>query len=236
MVKKLFVTLTVIIIVALVAKSPMAENWISQPKASFERVSHHVEAWLVNNEITHSSPLLEKMKHFFESGEISMIEIENKKAPDEHQSATSDGIEGPTDQPKTVKEVSLSEFELEVVELVNEERAQQGLNPLEPHQRLSGLARVKSKDMADYNYFSHTSPNYGSPFDMMNQFNFEYRAAGENIAAGQRSPEQVVEGWMNSEGHRKNILNKTFTHIGVGYTEGSGSYGTYWTQLFMTPR
>ncbi|RWZ58794.1 hypothetical protein EQV77_07485 [Halobacillus fulvus] len=131
-------------------------------------------------------------------------------------------------------ETDITEFEEEVVTLVNEERTAEGLDPLEMHQRLSELAEVKSQDMADENYFSHTSPTYGSPFDMMDQFDFEYRAAGENIAAGQRTPEEVVEGWMNSEGHRENILNDTFTHIGVGYVEG-GSYRTYWTQLFMTP-
>ena len=122
-----------------------------------------------------------------------------------------------------------------MIELVNVERTSRNLSPLQSHNRLSDLAAVKSQDMADKGYFSHTSPTYGSPFDMMNEFDFKYRAAGENIAAGQRTPEEVVEGWMNSEGHRKNILNEQFTHIGVGYVEG-GSYRTYWTQLFMTPR
>lgn len=105
------------------------------------------------------------------------------------------------------------------------------------HHGLSDLARKKSQDMADNNYFSHTSPTYGSPFEMMEQFDFTFQLAGENIAAGQRSPEQVVEGWMNSKGHRENILKEGFTHIGVGYVEDAGlPYGTYWTQLFMTPR
>lgn len=130
-----------------------------------------------------------------------------------------------------------SDYEKEVVELVNEERKKRNLDPLEMDHHLSGLARKKSQDMADNDYFSHTSPTYGSPFDMMEQFDFTFRMAGENIAAGQRSPDQVVEGWMNSEGHRENILKEGFTHIGVGYVEDAGlSYGTYWTQLFMTPR
>ncbi|WP_411789942.1 CAP domain-containing protein [Halobacillus rhizosphaerae] len=129
-----------------------------------------------------------------------------------------------------------SQYEKKVVQLVNDERAKQGLDPLKMNNRLSGLAHMKSKDMADNNYFSHTSPTYGSPFEMMKQFDFNYRTAGENIAAGQRTPESVVQGWMNSPGHRANILNESFTQIGVGYVEGSGQYGTYWTQEFITPQ
>ena len=116
----------------------------------------------------------------------------------------------------------------EVVKLVNEQRAMNGLSPLTENYELSDLARLKCSDMAQLGYFSHTSPTYGSPFDMMNQFGFNYRAAGENIAKGQRTPEEVVEGWMNSPGHRANILNKSFTHIGVGYVAS----GNYWTQMF----
>lgn len=79
------------------------------------------------------------------------------------------------------------------------------------------------------NYFSHTSPTYGSPFDMMRDFNVSYKTAGENIAQGQRTPEEVVQAWMNSEGHRKNILSDKFTHIGVGYQQN----GHHWTQMFV---
>ncbi|MBB6451259.1 putative YkwD family protein [Geomicrobium halophilum] len=126
-----------------------------------------------------------------------------------------------------------SSFTEEVIELTNEERTSHGLEPLEAHDELSEVATVKSEDMRDSDYFSHDSPNYGSPFDMMNEFGVDYRGAGENIAAGQQTPEQVVDGWMDSDGHRANILNDDFTHIGVGYAEG-GSYGQYWTQMFLT--
>ncbi|WP_017185135.1 CAP domain-containing protein [Alkalibacillus haloalkaliphilus] len=122
------------------------------------------------------------------------------------------------------------EFEQQVVNLVNEEREQRGLQPLELSGELSDVARAKSQDMADENYFSHQSPTYGSPFDMMDHYGVDYRTAGENIAMGQRSPEAVMQGWMNSDGHRENILSDQFTHIGVGYVEGNGS--TYWTQMF----
>jgi uncharacterized protein YkwD len=84
--------------------------------------------------------------------------------------------------------------------------------------------------MQENNYFSHTSPTYGSPFDMIRDFDISYNSAGENIAQGQRSPEEVVQAWMNSEGHRANIMNGDYTHIGVGYNES----GNYWTQMFIS--
>ncbi|WP_083573677.1 SafA/ExsA family spore coat assembly protein [Rossellomorea aquimaris] len=123
-------------------------------------------------------------------------------------------------------------YTYEVVKLVNAERAKAGLHPLKENWELSRVASYKSEDMIDKNYFSHTSPTYGSPFQMMKDFGISYQAAGENIAAGQRTPAEVVEAWMNSEGHRKNILSPTYTEIGVGYVKG-GSYGHYWTQMFI---
>uniref|UniRef100_UPI001FA8CEA1 CAP domain-containing protein n=1 Tax=Clostridium peptidivorans TaxID=100174 RepID=UPI001FA8CEA1 len=115
----------------------------------------------------------------------------------------------------------------EVVRLTNIERSKQGLKPLTLNAELSKVARIKSKDMVDKKYFDHNSPTYGSPFDMMKSFGISYRAAGENIAYGQRTPEEVVKGWMNSPGHRANILNGNFTEIGVGF------YNNYWTQMFI---
>ncbi|MBW3113179.1 sporulation protein [Bacillus sp. MCCB 382] len=123
----------------------------------------------------------------------------------------------------------LSQFEQQVVELTNQERAKQGLPALKVDAELSKVAREKSRDMQANNYFSHTSPTYGSPFDMMKQFGIEYSSAGENIAMGQKTPEEVVQAWMNSEGHRKNIMSSNYTHIGVGYVEN----GNYWTQQFI---
>jgi uncharacterized protein YkwD len=90
--------------------------------------------------------------------------------------------------------------------------------------------------MHDKQYFSHTSPTYGSPFDMMTSFGLEYWSAGENIAAGQPDSSSVMNGWMNSPGHRANILSTNLTHIGVGHHYGSKGYRNYWTQMFMTPR
>ncbi|MFC0091631.1 CAP domain-containing protein [Allobacillus sp. GCM10007491] len=120
----------------------------------------------------------------------------------------------------------------EVVELTNREREVNGLPTLKIDPELQDVAQEKSADMADLNYFSHESPTYGSPFDMLNEFGIDYEVAAENIAAGFFDPEDVVNGWMKSEGHRENILNQNVTHIGVGFEEG-GEMGTYWTQLFI---
>ena len=83
--------------------------------------------------------------------------------------------------------------------------------------------------MVDNRYFSHTSPTYGSPYQMMRSFGLSFRTAGENIAYGQRTPQAVVNAWMNSSGHRANILNTSYKEIGVGYVAS----GHYWTQMFM---
>ena len=125
---------------------------------------------------------------------------------------------------------SILSYENEVVRLVNEIRVKNGLRELAHDWQLSRVARIKSQDMRDNGYFSHTSPTYGSPFQMMKSFGITYRSAGENIARGQQTPQAVVNAWMNSSGHRANILNSSFTHIGVGYV----SDGRYWTQMFIS--
>lgn len=127
---------------------------------------------------------------------------------------------------------ALNPYEREVVRLVNVERQRAGLKPLEVGVRTSKAAEMKSEDMMKNNYFSHQSPTYGSPFDLLASLGVSYRTAGENIAAGQRTPAQVVDSWMNSPGHRANIMNPSYDYIGVGYVEG-GTYGTYWTQVFV---
>ena len=120
-------------------------------------------------------------------------------------------------------------FESEVVRLVNDIRRQNGLQPLTADWELSRVARYKSQDMLDKGYFSHTSPTYGTPFQMIKAFGLSYRTAGENIAKGYSTPQAVVNGWMNSSGHRANILNASYTKIGVGYV----AQGNYWTQMFI---
>ena len=123
----------------------------------------------------------------------------------------------------------------EVLDLVNQERDKQGLNPVMLNSELNHVATLKAMDMRDNNYFDHNSRTYGTPFEMLQNFGIHYNYAGENIAAGQKTSEQVMNDWMNSSGHRANILNKNYTHLGVGYVEG-GSYGTYWVQEFTKPQ
>ena len=126
----------------------------------------------------------------------------------------------------------LSKEQVEVLNLVNKERKANGLKPLTLNKELSNVANIKSRDMIEKGYFDHTSPTYGSPFDMMKKFNISYNTAGENIAMGQKTPSEVMNSWMNSSGHRANILNSTYTELGVGIQKDSN--GTiYWTQMFI---
>ena len=143
----------------------------------------------------------------------------NSNAPTVPDSSASAGTET----------AGMSAYELEVVRLVNVERAKYGLSALAADGELSRIARYKSQDMRDKGYFSHESPTYGSPFQMLKSFGVSYRSAGENIAYGYATPEKVVNAWMNSEGHRANILNASYTRLGVGYVAS----GDYWTQLFV---
>lgn len=121
-----------------------------------------------------------------------------------------------------------SSYAQQVVDLVNAQRATQGLSALTMDAKLAEVAQAKAQDMHDNRYFSHTSPTYGSPFDMMRAFGVSYRTAGENIAMGYPSAQAVMNGWMNSSGHRANILNSAYTRIGVGYVAD----GNYWVQEF----
>ncbi|MGW2782607.1 CAP domain-containing protein [Streptomyces populi] len=119
----------------------------------------------------------------------------------------------------------------EVIALTNTERASAGLAPLTADVRLTVAAQAHSADMVARDFYAHTSPEGGRPWDRAAAAGCAHRAIGENIACGQRSPAEVVQGWMDSPGHRANILEPDFTHIGIGLA-GGGRAGTYWTQLF----
>lgn len=119
----------------------------------------------------------------------------------------------------------------QVVNLVNKERKANGLSALSSDSQLAKLAQLKAEDMAKNGYFSHTSPTYGSAFDMMKTYGVSYKTAGENIAKGQKTAASVMDGWMNSSGHRANILKSDYTKIGVGYAK-SPDGTTYWVQIF----
>lgn len=127
---------------------------------------------------------------------------------------------------------SLSAAEQQMVDLVNKSRAENNLPALKVDTALANVARTKSQDMIDNNYFSHNSPTYGSPFDMMKSFSIRYIKAGENIA-GNQTVQAAHDALMKSPGHRANILSKDYTHIGIGIVEG-GSYGNMFTQMFIS--
>ncbi len=176
--------------------------------------------------------ILELNKHFKDQDMIHPKDKVHLPEEDTGQSTNQSGT--PSKDPQQPEGENHSSEAKAVLDLVNQERSKQGLQPLTLSEKLTSIANTKAQDMADKNYFDHTSPTYGSPFEMLEHFGVSYKAAGENIAAGQKSAEQVMNDWMNSSGHRANILNENYTELGVGYVQG-GSYGTEWVQLFIRP-
>lgn len=129
---------------------------------------------------------------------------------------------------------TVSDYAKKVFELVNAERANHGIAPLAWSDDLAAVAYAHSKDMNDRRFMSHNNPDGQTPFDRMKAYGLRYSRAAENIAAGQKTPQAVMQGWMNSSGHRANILNPELKMLGVGYYQGDGPYGSYWTQCFMS--
>ena len=142
-------------------------------------------------------------------------------------SGTSSGGNGTT----TSNTSGLTTDELETFNLINQQRAQNGLSALKIDSEVQRVARIKAQDMVNNNYFSHTSPTYGSPFDMLKSFGISYKSAGENIA-GNSSNSAAVTAWMNSSGHRANILNSSYNYTGLGVVTGS-KYGKIYVQMFI---
>lgn len=131
----------------------------------------------------------------------------------------------------TTNTTNLTSDEWEVFNLINQQRSQNGLSPLKIDYEVQRVARIKAQDMVNNNYFSHTSPTYGSPFNMLNNFKVSYRTAGENIA-GNSNNSATVTAWMNSSGHKANILNSSFNYTGIGVINGS-KYGKIYVQMFI---
>jgi len=150
------------------------------------------------------------------------VPVETQPAPSPTPTPT------PTPGPS---ESGMTADEQQMLNLVNGERTKLGLKPLVADPELVKVARLKSQDMVNKNYFSHNSPTYGSPFDMLKQFGITYKTAGENIA-GNGSVSGAHTSLMNSPGHRANILNTGFTHVGIGIVDG-GPYGKMFTQMFV---
>lgn len=152
------------------------------------------------------------------------------EAPSAEPEITAPPVETPP-APTETPENPDGAYEREVWEIVNRERAKNGLAALDWAEDLAAVARAHSRDMAENGYFSHTDLSGGSPFDRLRNAGISYRTAGENIAYGQRTPEAVMTAWMNSSGHRANILNAGFKELGVGAARAKN--GTiYWTQCF----
>ncbi len=131
----------------------------------------------------------------------------------------------------TARESDFESWANQVLVLTNNERGKNGLEPLKWDNALADLAQAHCRDMIDRGFFSHNNPDGKTPFDRMKEAGISYMMAGENIAAGQYSPEAAVQSWMESEGHRKNILNPAFKYLGVSVMRG-GDYGIYWAQEF----
>lgn len=126
---------------------------------------------------------------------------------------------------------NMNSDEKEVFDLINKQRTNNGLDALKNDSEIQRVARIKAQDMVYNNYFSHTSPTYGSPFDMLKSFKISYKTAGENIA-GNPSNSSAVTAWMNSSGHKANILNSNFNYTGIGVVN-SPKYGKMYVQLFI---
>jgi len=150
------------------------------------------------------------------------------KTPTPGQPSTPAPAQSPT---PSAAPSGISQEEQRLLDLINAERSKAGVPPLAFDMTLEKVARLKAEDMVNNNYFSHQSPTYGSPFDMMRQFDVSFKTAGENIA-GNQTLEGAVRAWMNSEGHRKNILNANFNYTGIGIVP-SPTYGKILVQQFI---
>lgn len=164
-------------------------------------------------------------------------EPKSEPEPEPEPKSEPEPVPVPEPKPEPEPEPSLPSYSMNTHEslmfkLVNEERAKEGLPALKLHEKLGAVARFKSQDMKDNNYFSHTSPTYGSPRDLLKYFDISWRAMGENLAL-HSSAENAHTALMNSTGHRANILNANFTHVGIGMVQGSK--GQYYTQIFIRP-
>ena len=185
----------------------------------------------------------EYIRVFAGVGEWYIVQIEgnyigavNKKYikpiyPNSSSTGGNDSTDGNTSTGATNTTTAMNSGEKEVFDLINKQRTNNGLTALKMDSEVLNVARIKAKDMVDNNYFSHNSPTYGSPFDMLKSFKISYKTAGENIA-GNSSNSAAVTAWMNSSGHKANILNSAFNYTGIGVVK-SNKYGKVYVQIFI---
>lgn len=194
-----------------------------------DQINRMIEAYL--NKMAGNTQTSVSQKQAAQTQPIKTVQQPTQVVTHPAQTVTTKPVQKSTAGTTTTTQTTgtLSAFEQQVVNLTNQERAKYGLAALKVDPTLSKMAHEKARDMSANNYFSHTSPTYGSPFDMMKKFGITYNCAGENIAMGQQTPQEVVNAWMNSAGHRANILNPNYNYIGVGYV----AQGNYWVQDFI---
>ena len=171
---------------------------------------------------------------FVSKKQCKPIVVEDNKAPTPPQTsvASPQGTTAPKTPTAQTNTSTLTAAEQQMFQLLNDARVQNKLSPLKVDMELTNVARIKAQDMIDNKYFSHNSPKYGDPFDMMKAFGVKYVMAGENIA-GNQNVQNAESALMNSPGHRKNILSPDFTHIGIGIQKG-GPYGNMFSQMFIS--
>lgn len=239
--KKRIIALTLAVLVALSSTSAFAAttNCTSvNYKYNLNDLLKNVKKVTINGKVVDLKTVdLQALLKQYAPAEKPAAQTQKPATPVEKPAATTQKPAAPVEKPASTTQNNTTlpssnlTYEQKVVELVNIERQKAGLPALKLDAAISNVARTKSKDMATNNYFAHQSPTYGSAGDMLRQFGISWRAWGENIAAGQATPEIVVNAWMNSSGHRANILSPNFNKIGVGYaTNASGR--PYWTQIF----
>ena len=178
--------------------------------------------------IYHEQNVTPQKQQWLTTAEPNNIE---QVAPDEKEKQSENTVSHTYQATGELTKTTESEYAAEVVRLVNVERANAGLPALEADPLLTEAAALRTVEIIDL--FSHTRPNGSSCFTVLDELQATYRLAGENIAIGQQTPQQVVSAWMDSPGHRDNILHPGYSRIGVACLENNNSYGGYaWAQLF----
>lgn len=167
--------------------------------------------------------------------ETTVLETIEQPLPSQEQSSMEPIEEEPTtSEPIPPQNYTIDEgnnsFVDEVIRLVNIQRTNGGLSPLAKNNTLCNAADVRAVEIISV--FDHKRPDGRSWSTVINEFNISFNTIGENIASGYSTPEAVVNAWMNSPGHRQNIMNPSFTEIGIGHATNQDSYGNYWVQLF----